>query len=281
MTDTTPTSATPADPAALTHPLCRTCGTQYTAPRPDCPVCLDERQYVSPAGQQWTSVAELRAEGHTGRFEEEGPDVLGIGVTPQFAIGQRALLLRTAAGNVLWDCVPYLDDAMVRAVEEVGGIDHIAISHPHFYSSMVEWAHAFDAPIHLHEADRQWVGRPDPAIRFWSGRTHHLTDEVTLINPGVHFPGSAVLHWSAGDGALFTGDVVNVCPDNRWVTLMYSYANHIPERPHAVRAAADLLSTYRFDRIYGAWWHRVVPSHGNETLTRSVTRYLTFTHPTP
>ncbi|MFD9885891.1 MBL fold metallo-hydrolase [Streptomyces alboflavus] len=264
------------DTPALAPPICRTCGTQYAAARPDCPVCLDERQYVGRGGQQWTTLAGLREEGHSGLFEEQGPDVLGIGVTPQFAIGQRALLLRTAAGNVLWDCVPYLDDAMVRAVEEVGGIDHIAISHPHFYSSMVEWAHAFDAPVHLHEADRQWVGRPDPAVRFWSGRTLQLTDEVTLINPGVHFPGSAVLHWSAGDGALFTGDVVNVCPDNRWVTLMYSYANHIPERPHAVRAAADLLAGYRFERIYGAWWHRVVTSQGNEVLARSVERYLRF-----
>ncbi|MFJ7958775.1 MBL fold metallo-hydrolase [Streptomyces sp. NPDC096319] len=267
MTDTT-------DPTA--PPICRACGTQYAVARPDCPVCLDERQYPAPGGQRWTTRAELRAEGHSGRFEEQGPGVLGVGVTPHFAIGQRALLLRTAAGNVLWDCVPYLDDAMVRAVEELGGIDHIAISHPHFYSSMVDWAHAFDAPVHLHEADREWVGRPDPALRFWSGRTLRLTDEVTLINPGVHFPGSAVLHWSAGDGALFTGDVVNVCPDNRWVSFMYSYPNHIPERPRAVRAAADLLAGHRFERIYGAWWNRVVTSRGNEVLARSVDRYLRF-----
>ncbi|MFJ5832832.1 MBL fold metallo-hydrolase [Streptomyces sp. NPDC093089] len=269
-------------PTPPTPPICRGCGTQYTAPRPDCPVCLDERQYVGPAGQQWTTLTELREAGHTGRFEEEGPGVLGVGVTPQFAIGQRALLIRTAAGNVLWDCVPYLDDAMVRAVEDLGGIDHIAISHPHFYSSMVEWAHAFDAPVHLHEADRSWVGRPDPSLHFWSGTTHRLTDELTLINPGIHFPGSAVLHWSTGDGALFTGDVINVCPDNNWVTSMYSYPNHIPERPTAVRAASTLLSTYHFDRIYGAWWHRVVPTHANKTLTRSLDRYLAFEEsPTP
>lgn len=264
------------DPATTGLPICRTCGTQYAAPRSDCPVCLDERQYVGADGQQWTSLAGLRADGHEGRFEEEGPDVIGIGSTPAFAIGQRALLLRTASGNVLWDCVPHLDDQMIEKVRALGGISAIAVSHPHFYSAMVEWAHAFDAPVHLHEADRQWVGRPDPALRFWSGRTHELADDLVLINPGIHFPGSAVLHWSAGDGALFTGDVVNVCPDRRWVTVMYSYANHIPERPHAVRAAADLLGAYRFERIYGAWWNRVVTSGGNEVLERSVERYLRF-----
>ncbi|KOX11627.1 beta-lactamase [Streptomyces sp. NRRL B-3648] len=255
-------------------PVCRTCGTQYAVPRADCPVCLDERQYVGRGGQQWTSLAELRADGHRGRFEEQGPDVIGVGSVPEFAIGQRALLLRTAAGNVLWDCVPYLDDAVIREVAQLGGITAIAISHPHFYSAMVDWAHAFDAPVYLHEADRQWVGRPDPALHFWSGRTHRLTDELTLINPGVHFPGSAVMHWNAGRGALFTGDIVNVGPDPRWVSIMYSYANHVPERPDAVRAAGELLAGYRFDRIYGAWWDRVVTADGNEVLTRSVERYL-------
>ncbi|THA58050.1 MBL fold metallo-hydrolase [Streptomyces sp. A1136] len=263
-----------ADLTGTTLPVCRTCGTQYAAPRPDCPVCLDERQYVARGGQQWTSVAALRADGHQGRFEEQGPDVLGIGSTPEFAIGQRALLLRTASGNVLWDCVPYLDEAMIREVRELGGITAIAISHPHFYSTMVDWAHAFDAPVYLHEADRQWVGRPDPALHFWSGRTHRLTDELTLINPGVHFPGSAVMHWNVGRGALFTGDIVNVGPDLRWVSIMYSYANHVPERPDAVRAAGELLAGYRFDRIYGAWWDGVVTAGGNEVLARSVERYL-------
>ncbi|MEW1907462.1 hypothetical protein AB0442_03270 [Kitasatospora sp. NPDC085895] len=137
-------------------------------------------------------------------------------------------------------------------------------------------AHAFDAPVHLHEADRRWVGRPDPPLHFWSGRTHRLTDELTLINPGVHFPGSTVMHRNTGEGALFTGDVVNVCPDRRRITIMYSYTHHIPERPDAVRAAGELLTGYRFERIHGAWWDRVVTGDGNEVLARSVDRYLRF-----
>lgn len=95
-----------ADLTGATLPVCLTCGTQYAAPRPDCPVCLDERQYVGRGGQQWTSVAELRADGHQGRFEEQGPGVLGIGSTPEFAIGQRALLLRTAAATCCGTACP-------------------------------------------------------------------------------------------------------------------------------------------------------------------------------
>ena len=64
---------------------------------------------------------------------------------PAFAIGQRALLLRTAGGNVLWDCIA-LDAATVTLIKGLGGIKAIAISHPHFYTTMVEWARAFDCP---------------------------------------------------------------------------------------------------------------------------------------
>jgi glyoxylase-like metal-dependent hydrolase (beta-lactamase superfamily II) len=67
---------------------------------------------------------------------------------------------------VLWDCVSLLDDATIQAVRALGGITAIAISHPHFYSSMIEWSQAFDAPVYLHADNLQWVMRPDPAIVY-------------------------------------------------------------------------------------------------------------------
>src|SRR5258708_31584597 len=63
-------------------PICLTCGVQYSAARHDCPICLDERQYVGWDGQQWTSLAELSRTGHRGRLEGEGPGIIGIGATP-------------------------------------------------------------------------------------------------------------------------------------------------------------------------------------------------------
>ena len=114
-------------------PICRTCGVQYGAPREDCPICLDERQYVGWDGQQWTTLAELAAAGHRGRIEEEGPGVLGVGTEPATAIGQRALLVTAPGGNVLWDMITYLDDELAARIRGLGGISAIAISHPHFY----------------------------------------------------------------------------------------------------------------------------------------------------
>jgi hypothetical protein len=258
-------------------PICRTCGVQYAEPREDCPICLDERQYVGWDGQQWTTLAGLTAAGHRGRVQEEGPGVIGIGTEPSVAIGQRALLVRAPSGNVLWDMVSYLDDELVAQVRELGGISAIAISHPHFYGSMIDWAHAFDAPVYIHAADRQWIGRPDPAIEFWDGDTREIGDGLTLINVGVHFTGGQVLHRADGDGgALFSGDILTVVPDRRWVSFMYSYPNLIPERPPVIRRGLALLEPYVFDRVYGAWWKRVVPSDGAAAVRRSADRYLRF-----
>src|SRR5271169_1450427 len=182
----------------MPHFICTACGMQYAegaAPPAQCAICEEERQYVPARGQSWTTLEAL-SQSHMNALREYAPGVVGIGAG--FAIGQRALLLRTAGGNVLWDCAATLDAATVTAVKALGGIKAIAISHPHFYTTMVEWAHAFGAHIHLHTADRQWIMRPDPAIYLWEGDTHKLWDGVRLIRCGGHFEGGAVLHWAQG-----------------------------------------------------------------------------------
>src|SRR5438067_13745972 len=142
--------------------ICMQCGTQFdaTAAAPSCcAICEDERQFVRDGGQQWTTLERLAADHHN-RCEEEARQLLGIGTEPEFAIGQRALLLQSPGGNLLWDCISLLDDKTVAEVSARGGVRAIAISHPHFYSSMVEWAERFDAKIFLHAQDRQCVMRP-------------------------------------------------------------------------------------------------------------------------
>ncbi|MGI8967525.1 MAG: MBL fold metallo-hydrolase [Chloroflexota bacterium] len=262
----------------MPHSICVTCGTQFAEtdhPPESCPICTDERQYVGWDGQQWTTLGDLQAD-HRHDIRELEPDLQGIGAEPSFAIGQRALLVQSPAGNVLWDCISLLDDATITAVRDLGGIAAIAISHPHFYSSMVEWAHTFDAPIYLHADDHQWVMRPDPAIHFWEGETLALHDGITLIRCGGHFAGGTVLHWPngmRGQGALLSGDIIQVVPDRRWVSFMRSYPNLIPLPAKAVRQIVDAVAPFSFERIYGAWWERVVASDGKAALQRSAERY--------
>jgi glyoxylase-like metal-dependent hydrolase (beta-lactamase superfamily II) len=267
------------------HPICVTCGVQLAEcerPPEVCPVCADERQFVGWGGQRWTTLEALRG-GHRLAVRDEGDGLLGIGSEPRFAIGQRALLVpatpNDARGrNLLWDCISLIDDAAARVVEAAGGLGGIAISHPHFYSSMVEWSQAFGGvPIWLHADDREWVMRPDPAIRFWEGEQLELGSGLTLVRLGGHFPGGQVLHWpdaADGGGALLSGDIVQVVQDRRFVSFMRSYPNFVPLPAAAVRRIVERLEPYPFERIYGGWFDLVVRADGKAALRRSAERYV-------
>jgi hypothetical protein len=221
---------------------------------------------------------QLIAEGFKNELREEEPGLLGIGITPSFSIGQRALLVQTNHGNVLFDCVSLLDESTIAALESRGGIRYICFSHPHFYDSMVSWSRAFgDAEIVVPEADRQHVMRPDSAIRFWDGRPRELVPGVTLVRCGGHFEGSAVLLWAAGAagrGALLVGDTITVVPDRRYVSFMTSYPNLVPLSKSQVCGIVDAVEPFQFDRIYGGWWGRNVASSGKETVRASARRYI-------
>ncbi len=260
--------------------ICMTCGTQFpesVRPPDHCLICEDERQYIGWQGQQWTTLEDLRQEHHHVLKTEE-PNLTAIGTSPSFAIGQRALLVQSPGGNVLWDCITFIDQAAVEAVRALGGIAAIAISHPHYYSSMVEWSRAFgNAPIYLHADDRQWVMRPDPVIKFWEGETQRLADGQTLVRCGGHFEGGTVLHWAAGAegrGVLLSGDIIQVVSDRRYVSFMRSYPNLIPLNRAAIQRIVAAVEPFAFDRIYGAWFDRVVQSDAKAAVQRSAARYL-------
>jgi hypothetical protein len=255
--------------------ICATCAMQYPdtgTPPAVCPICQDERQYVGWDGQRWTTMAELAAD-HAVTIREEEPDLFGVGVEPAVAIGQRALLVRTPGGNVLWDCVPLLDDVARAWIHDLGGIAAICMSHPHFYAANVEFADEFDARILIPRADERWIGRPSPRIELFDDEVEPVPG-VTLARIGGHFDGAAVLHWPAGRGALLTGDTITVVPDRDWVSFMWSYPNLIPLDEATVLDIARRVERFAFDRVYGGWWGRVVVRDGAGAIRRSADRYV-------
>ena len=258
----------------MTAHLCVACGTQFpdaAEPPPHCPICADERQFIGHNGQQWTTLEALQKAHHNRFFQEDG-GVWGIVTEPKFAIGQRALIVTAGNQNILWDCVSLIDPATIALVSALGGISAIAISHPHYYSSMIEWSRAFgNAPILLHENDRQWVQRPDPAIHFWRGETHRINDSATLIRLGGHFAGYQVLH---SENALFTGDLPQVCLDKRFVSFMYSYPNYLPLSEANVRRIVAALDPFEYDKLYGAWPGFVIKRDAKAAVRRSAERYI-------
>jgi glyoxylase-like metal-dependent hydrolase (beta-lactamase superfamily II) len=271
----TPTSRCGDYDRRVTAWICTTCGTQFPPsdlPPTGCPICLDPRQYVGYAGQVWTTMPEL-ARDHANRIEQVEPGLVGIGTDPSLAIGQRAVL----SDGLLWDCITLIDDETERAVQALGGIHTIAISHPHYYGAMVEWAERFDARILLHEADREHIVRPSPRIELWSGERLPLGDGRELIRLGGHFAGGTVCRLAAGAdgrGALLTGDIVQVVADRGWVSFMYSYPNLIPLPAREVARIRGVLETLAFDRVYGAWWPAIVVEDAKRKALRSADRYL-------
>ena len=259
--------------------ICRECGTSFAeAPSPpaSCPICEDERQYVPRAGQAWTTPDQLSA-GHANTWRLLEPDLFEVHTTPGFAIGQWALLIRTPHGSFLWDCIALIDGATVELIRGLGGLAGIAISHPHYYTTCQDWALAFGCPVHLHAADRDWVMRPDPAIRFWDGDTFALGGDLTLIRLGGHFPGATVLHWRKGaakEGVLLTGDTLQVVADPCRVTFLWSYPNMIPLSASTVRRMADRLKEWPTERVYGFSAGRQIMGRGSAAIEHSARRYI-------
>jgi hypothetical protein len=258
---------------------CEQCGAQFPeshSPPPSCPICEDDRQFVNWRGQRWLSREQL-ADAHKLVWRDDC-GVVGLGVEPGFAIGQRALLVPDGDGCVMWDCVPHVTPEAVEHVKSLGGLKAIAVSHPHYYGAVADWSEAFgNIPVFLHRDDGQWITRPHPSIVPWSGETHQLSGDLVLVRAGGHFAGATVLHWRGGAdgrGALLTGDIATVAMDRAHVSFMYSYPNYIPLNAAAVRRIAGAIAPLAFDRIYGAWWGRNIERDARAAFDASVKRYL-------
>lgn len=211
--------------------ICCACGVQYEASEnvpAICKICSDVRQFVPKTGQEWKHLALLQEHNYKNVFVEVEPGLWSIQTYPQVAIGQKAYLIQTAVGNILWDCITYIDQETIDQINKLGGLTAIAISHPHYYSTIVEWGNYFNCPIYLHENDQEWVMRKSTQIHFWKGESLELTEEVTLIHLGGHFEGSSALHWKEGAnkrGTLLVGDSIFIVPDSGWVSFIYSAPN--------------------------------------------------------
>jgi hypothetical protein len=267
--------------------ICRTCAVEHTD-RPDvCAICADERQWVPATGQEWTTLAELTAEGLAVEVAELEPDLLALHAAPQVGIGQQAKVVRTRAGALLWDPLGFVDDAGVAAVVSAagGGDVVVAASHPHMFGVQVEWSRRLaeatgrDVPVLVSEADAGWVARPDAVIETWSPGAdgeREVLPGVVLSQPGGHFPGSTVVHWTGADGrgVLLSGDTIFANPD-RTASFMRSYPNRIPLSGAVVTRVAEHVARRPFDRLYNNF-DGVIPADAREVVLRSAERHAAW-----
>jgi hypothetical protein len=180
--------------------VCTACGTQFpTTDRASlntCFVCDDPRQYTPGSGQSFTTLADIRI-AHKNEFQPiaDEPRLISITPSPKLGIGQRAILVRTPAGNILWDCVTLIDEATIAEINKLGGLHGIVISHPHYYTTHVEWAKAFNCSVYLAVEDKKWTTMSDEHQVFLSQtettiKIGDVDTGATAIKLGGHFPGS-------------------------------------------------------------------------------------------
>src|SRR2546427_99742 len=128
--------------------ICITCGTQYppsNTPPARCQVCEDERQYVNWQGQEWTAMDRLGTD-HRNVLRDEEPGLTGIRTEPEFAIGQRALLVQTAQGNIPGSTVlPWAAGAGGRGVLLTGDTIYV-VSDRRYASFMFSYPNLIPLP---------------------------------------------------------------------------------------------------------------------------------------
>ena len=73
---------------------------------------------------------------------------------------------------------------------------------------------------------------------------------------------------------LLTGDTIYVVSDRRYVTFMYSYPNSIPLPAPAIRRIEQAVAPFAYDRLYSAWFDRVVTTDAKAAVARSAERYI-------
>lgn len=257
--------------------ICTACGTQFPLsgePLTLCPICADDRQFIPESGQSWTDHPALSANYSviTKKLDEH---LYELRMAPSFAIAQRALLILTPGGNILWDCFALLNEPTIAFIKSKGGLKAIAFSHPHYYSTMNDWAAVFDCPIYIHHSDEEWIFNKGPHISLWAGEEHKLWDGIRIIHIGGHFPGSCILHvpFLSPRGTVLCGDTLAISPNKKHISVMYSYPNRVPLPVKEMRRIRNLLLPLPFDTLLGYAAFLNIYTDAKEILESSLAKY--------
>jgi hypothetical protein len=257
--------------------ICTACGTQFpeNSNIEICSICAEERQYLPEQGQSWTTHQTLLAT-HKNKIVKINEKLFEIKIEPNFAIGQRAILVISKSGNVLWDCIPLLDANTINFINEKGGLKAIAFSHPHYYSNMNDWAEVFNCPIYIHKKDQEYISFKGENITLWEGDEIDLIDKIKIHNIGGHFEGSSVLVISTMSklGTMLTGDTMYLSPTKKHFAIMYSYPNRIPLPISEIKRIKNRFENISFDSIYGFYSYQNLTENAKEILKKSLERYL-------
>jgi glyoxylase-like metal-dependent hydrolase (beta-lactamase superfamily II)/ferredoxin len=126
--------------------------------------------------------------------------VYDLGYTSPDSFGASAYLVTRPEGGLMVDS-PRFAPALVRAVEELGGVAHVLLTHADDVADAERWAQHFGARVWIHEHDRAAAPFATDLVRGVEPVT--VVPSVLCVPVPGHTKGSVV--WVMGDIA-FTGD---------------------------------------------------------------------------
>ena len=231
---------------------CGNCGhwQRYFAAPPHCPVCSDVRNDLPADGWAFARPHELeqRSQYH---WREAIPGVWEFWSTPRFGLDSHGWLLTYPDGNVAFEAAPHYNVAQLQQIERLGGIAHLAASHPHGYGALYQLQDHFKPELLIQKDDLQWTKAMRVTLPY--DEIFEIRPGLTLHHTGGHYEGHAILH-DAERRAVFAGDALKIdfaaTGNAQAISCHKAYHKQIPlshdelRRYRAVFAKLDFTSVF-------------------------------------
>jgi glyoxylase-like metal-dependent hydrolase (beta-lactamase superfamily II)/ferredoxin len=169
-----------------------------------------------------------------------------LGYTSPDSFGASAYLVERRAGGLLVDS-PRFTSGLVRAVEALGGIGHVLLTHRDDVADAERWAEHFGARVWIHEDDRS--AAPFATDLVLGVEPQEILPGVLCVPVPGHTRGSVV--WIVEDTA-FTGDSLAWSHERQDLTAFRTACWF--SWPRQLESLERLASVSRF-----GW---VLPGHG-------------------
>ncbi len=173
--------------------VCVNCGywQRHFGPPPSCPLCLDARHVVPQNGWRFLDL-DTAQRAFPCHWEELEPGAWRFWNDPVEGIGPSSILLRTPAGNVMFEGCSVFSEAALTDLAALGGVQVLSASHPHAYGAIWQVQDRFDPELALAAADFAWSAALQVTWPF-DDRLEPLPG-IELYRTAGHFEGHSVLY---------------------------------------------------------------------------------------
>lgn len=200
--------------------------------------------------------------------QDLGDGVFRLGHNSRSSFGAHSYLVQRESGNLMVDA-PRWTREVAGPVEELGGLDHVLLSHRDDVADADRYAEHFDARVWIHADDRAAAPYATDLIQGTDPATidAHV---ITFPAPG-HTKGSVL--YLVDDHLLFSGDSLSWNPRRDRLQAFRSACWYSwDEQTAALGRLAD--SGLRFDRLFcGHGWNRDLdPDSFHQHLVELVAR---------